>query len=261
MPFRSRPALLDRRPRRFPCIQFERSEVGSLPLDTTDQIVQQGITFGQTPLSVPSPGTAGQSINYLVEAQFQQVDSNPVQLLYYNSAPGQQLQPLLGTATNTKRGGVCALQVKAGTAATTGTQTTPTPDAGWTGLYVVTVPYGATGITQGEIALYPGAPFISTKLGGFMQTYAGNPNGFVAGNAGVPGLSAPSLVWDATDTVLWACTTSGTASTAVWTEIGSSTAWPFWCGTSAGTANAQSVSTPTAMQALAVPISVAVRCR
>ncbi|MFL9904230.1 hypothetical protein PQR71_39935 [Paraburkholderia fungorum] len=196
---------------------IDQTAYGSLPADTTDLIVQQGITFGETPLSVPAPTTAGQSINYLIEAQFQQVDSEPVALLYYNS--DNPLQPLQGTATNTKRGGVCALQVKAGTPATTGTQTTPAPDAGWTGLYVVTVPYGAASLTQGEIALYPGAPFISTKLGGFMQTYAGNPNGFVAGNAGTVGLTVPSLVWDTTDTVLWACTTSGTASTAVWTRL------------------------------------------
>jgi hypothetical protein len=196
---------------------IDATAYGSLPADTVDQIVQQGITFGQTPLGVAAPTTTGQSISYLIEAQYQQVDSNPVQLLYYNS--DNPLQPLLGTATNTKRGGVCALQVKAGTAATTGTQTTPTQDAGWTGLYVVTVSHGATSITQGEIALYPGAPFISTKLGGFMQTYAGNPNGFVAGIAGTVGLSVPSLVWDTTDAVLWACTTTGNAAVAVWTRL------------------------------------------
>jgi hypothetical protein len=42
------------------------------------------------------------------------------------------------------------LQVKAGIAATTGTQTTPAADAGWTGLFVVTVANDATTITSGS---------------------------------------------------------------------------------------------------------------
>ncbi|MGF7131897.1 hypothetical protein P3T40_003380 [Paraburkholderia sp. EB58] len=195
---------------------IDETDYGSLPADTTDMIVQQGITFGETSLSVPAPTTAGQSIAYLVEAQFQQVDSDPVQLLYYNSTPGQQLQPILGTATNTKRGGVCALQVKAGTPATTGTQVTPTVDAGWTALYVVTVAYGATSIVSGNIALAAGAPFVQAKLGNLIQVCSGNPNGVLAGSAGVVGLSAPSLAWDAAENTIWVCSTTGTASAAVW---------------------------------------------
>lgn len=41
--------------------------------------------------------------------------------------------------------------------------------------------------------------------------YAGNPNGNVAG-------TTYQLLWDTVDLVLWVCTTSGTASTAVWKE-------------------------------------------
>lgn len=41
--------------------------------------------------------------------------------------------------------------------------------------------------------------------------YAGNPNGNVAG-------TTYQLLWDTTDLILWVCTTSGTATTAVWTE-------------------------------------------
>ena len=41
--------------------------------------------------------------------------------------------------------------------------------------------------------------------------YPGNPNGFVAG-------TTYTLLWDTVDSVLWVCTTSGAASTAVWTE-------------------------------------------
>jgi hypothetical protein len=40
----------------------------------------------------------------------------------------------------------------------------PTPDAGWAGLYVVTVANGATTITSGNISQYSGAPFILSTL-------------------------------------------------------------------------------------------------
>jgi hypothetical protein len=50
-------------------------------------------------------------------------------------------------------------------------------------------------------------------------TYAGNPNGHVAGTAGVAGTSFPSMLWDTTDDQLWICTTTGTATTAVWTPM------------------------------------------
>lgn len=40
---------------------------------------------------------------------------------------------------------------------------------------------------------------------------AGNPNGAVAGNV-------YQLCWDTVDLILWVCTTSGTSTTAVWTQ-------------------------------------------
>jgi hypothetical protein len=62
------------------------------------------------------------------------------------------------------RQGVAAIQIKAGTAATTGTQTTPTADAGWTGIYVVTVANGAATITSGNITQLATAPFLLVTL-------------------------------------------------------------------------------------------------
>ena len=46
-------------------------------------------------------------------------------------------------------------------------------------------------------------------------TYPGNPNGNVAGVAATS-TTSPSTVWDSTDGLLWICTTTGPASTAVW---------------------------------------------
>ncbi|MDE3023319.1 MAG: hypothetical protein KGI54_15970 [Pseudomonadota bacterium] len=61
---------------------------------------------------------------------------------------------------------------------------------------------------------------VSDSASGFgiaaMKLYAGNPNGNVAGNANVNGAS--DLVWDTTNSILYICTTTGTASTAVWTQ-------------------------------------------
>lgn len=46
----------------------------------------------------------------------------------------------------------------------------------------------------------------------------GNPNGSVAGTAGSAGVSA-SVCWDFTNKVLYVCTTTGNAASAVWTAI------------------------------------------
>jgi hypothetical protein len=137
---------------------------GSLAADTVNQIVKQGLAWGQTALTpLSAPGTAGQSVVWLIEAKFQEVDGSPVSLPYYNSA--NPSQPLW-TANNTVRQGICALQAKQGTPAATGSQVAPSPDAGWTPLYTVTVAYGASSIAGGNIAVAANSPFLTTKLPG-----------------------------------------------------------------------------------------------
>ncbi len=126
-------------------------------------LVKLGINLTSTAFTFAAPGTAGQSINYLIEAQMLESDGDPLALSYYNAT-----NPALpyvgpsnsGSAQNTQRTQRVSLQVKNGTAATTGTQVTPGVDAGWSGLWVVTVNYGQTQITSSSIALYPGAPFV-----------------------------------------------------------------------------------------------------
>lgn len=59
------------------------------------------------------------------------------------------------------------------------------------------------------------------------QPYNGNPNGFVAGTAGTVGtLPGTSAVWDYVDNILYICTTSGNAATAVWTSTSSNATSP-----------------------------------
>ncbi|MDR7257772.1 hypothetical protein J2X47_001952 [Sphingomonas sp. BE270] len=136
---------------------------GSLPADTAHQIVKQGIALGNTLLSCTAPSSVGQSINYLIQATFSEVDNTPVVLPYYNasnptaaySGPANS-----GAAQPTKRAGTVSLVAKPGIPASTGTQTTPAPDSGFVGLWVVTVAYGATAIVSGNIAAAAGAPIL-----------------------------------------------------------------------------------------------------
>jgi hypothetical protein len=157
---------------------------GVLPADTTDSIVKQGLLMQATTLNTPAPTTSGYSINYLIEATYQDSDTNPVVLPYFNSAnPSQPLsgQNNSGAAQPTERQGLCVVQVKAGTAATTGTQTTPAVDAGYTALAVVTVAYGQASVTGSNITPVAGAPVISNLLT-MMQT-ASSINGKDVGSA------------------------------------------------------------------------------
>ena len=120
----------------------------------------------QTRHKLTPPSTSGQSINYLIEAAYSEVDDTPIVLPYYNSAnPSVAFSgPLGGGASqNTARRGKIVLKAKAGTSAATGSQSTPPVDNGNIPLYVVTVANGATQITSGQIALASGSPFL-TKL-------------------------------------------------------------------------------------------------
>lgn len=139
----------------------------SLAADTVDDIVKQGINLATTTLSCPAPTTAGDSIDYLIEAIYEDQDAVDVVLPYYDSSnPGN---PYSGPGGNnqvqaTVRQGVCSLKVKAGVPAATGTQSAPPADSGYTALYIVTVDYGETAITAADISVYPGAPFITGAL-------------------------------------------------------------------------------------------------
>jgi hypothetical protein len=133
---------------------------GTLTSDS-HQIMKQGVVLDPTVLATPAPGTGGQSINYLIEAQFQETDAGSANAPFYDTA-----HPTVPSFSNinTLRKDICALQVKAGTAAATGSQTTPAPDAGWTPLWVVTIANGAVSVVTGNIAQHPSAPYMLANL-------------------------------------------------------------------------------------------------
>lgn len=56
-------------------------------------------------------------------------------------------------------------------------------------------------------------------------TYAGNPNGNVAGTAGSGSIQS-DVLWDRTNSILYVCTTSGVAASAVWTAVNASATTP-----------------------------------
>jgi hypothetical protein len=141
----------------------DQNPFGSLAADTTDALMKVGINLTSTTLTLTAPSSSGQSINYLIEASFLEQDTTPVVLPYYNAS--NPAQPYTGpsnsgAAQNTQRIQRAQIQLKAGTPANTGTQTTPAVDSGWVGLYVVTVAYGQTTVTAGNISIYPAAPFV-----------------------------------------------------------------------------------------------------
>jgi hypothetical protein len=140
---------------------------GSIPADTTDQVVKMGINSGPTTFSLTAPSSVGQSVNFLIEAAFQEADGNPVVLPYYNASnPAQSYSGPANTGTpqNTVRTQRVQLQLKPGVPGNSGSQTTPVADGGWIGLYQITVTYGQTQITAANITVLPTAPFLTWKL-------------------------------------------------------------------------------------------------
>ena len=152
----------------YSTVNVDGTAFGSLGSDTSHQILKQGLTaLGNTAFTCAAPSTSGQSINYLIQGEYQDIDGGSTVLPYYNASnPAVAFNGPAnsGTSQNTVRQGKLVLNLKAGASATTGTQVTPTPDAGFTGLWVVSVANGITAITSGMITKYPGAPFINYKL-------------------------------------------------------------------------------------------------
>ncbi|TBW32618.1 hypothetical protein EYW49_22020 [Siculibacillus lacustris] len=148
----------------------------SLAADTTHSILKQGLLYDSAAFALTAPATVGYAINYLIQGTFSEVDGGSTVLPYYNSsnpAVAWSGPSNSGAAQHTTRTGTLSLSTKAGTAATSGTQTTPSADAGYVPLWVVTVAYGATSISSGNIVVHPNAPFINPKLFGLLSSITG----------------------------------------------------------------------------------------
>jgi hypothetical protein len=175
---------------------------GSLGIDNTT-IMKMGILQAPVTLTITPPATSGFSQVYLVEAIIQDQDSGSFTLSYFNSS--NENQPFSGPNNSgspnfTQRLCNCVIALKAGVAATTGTQTTPAPDVGYVGLFAITVANGQTQITSPNIVQLATAPFFPTlpqvpyQVQGGTYIYAGQDTG--AANAYVvtfqPGQPIPA---------------------------------------------------------------------
>lgn len=145
---------------------IDNTAYSSLPADTVNTILKQGVILSSTPFTLTAPTTAGQSINYLIQVTYQDIDTGATVLPYYNAANPSQAYSgpnNSGVAQYTARTGVCVISLKSGVAAVTGTQTTPSADAGYTAAWVITVAQGATTITAANIFVASNAPFLPTS--------------------------------------------------------------------------------------------------
>ena len=145
----------------------DQNGYGSLPSDAAEPLVKMGINSTPVSFALTAPSSSGQAVNYLIQAAFQETDANPVLLPYYNAS--NPVQPFsgpnnTGSPQNTSRIQRVQLQAKAGPAAPLGTQITPAADAGWVGLYLITVSYGQSVIDTASIQVLPTAPFLYWKL-------------------------------------------------------------------------------------------------
>jgi hypothetical protein len=163
---------------------LEATAYSSLPADTAHSIVKQGVSLDAQTIAVSAPGTAGFSVNYLIQAAYQETDIGSTVLPYYNAsnpAVAYSGPANSGAAQPTTRKGGLVINAKAGIAAATGTQTTPAPDSGYVGLYVVTVANGASSVVNANIREMAGAPIIRAPLRDLFKIAGGGVTTVVAG--------------------------------------------------------------------------------
>jgi hypothetical protein len=145
---------------------IDATSYGSLIADPNN-VVKQGILAATVQLAITPPATAGFSQIYLVQVSYTDTDGGSTVLPYYNSV--NPSVPFSGPSNNglpqyTMRFAQLNVSLKQGIAAATGSQVTPTPDSGFTGLYAITVANGQATITSANFATYVGAPFIPLTL-------------------------------------------------------------------------------------------------
>jgi hypothetical protein len=146
---------------------IDQTGIGTVLNSDMRALQKFGINLDPVSFALAAPTVAGQAINYLIECTWGFLDTDPRVISYYNAAaPGQPLPGPNGTgaAQNTTRAQFCEFQLRAGAPAIVGTQATPAVDAGWTGIWIITVRAGETFVVQSDIMEYPGAPFVRTKL-------------------------------------------------------------------------------------------------
>jgi hypothetical protein len=142
---------------------YDATAYGVVPPDTTDILYKQGYNLPGTQLPVSGamtgPTTPGNSVYYIVQAQFNTSDINPVSRPYFNSA--NPSAPIFITEPDTRQDS-CTVELKRGSESSS--PVIPTPDAGWVGLSSILIAFGQTTVVNANIAPLAGAPVITESL-------------------------------------------------------------------------------------------------
>ena len=149
----------------------------ALPTDATQVMLQGLLASNVANILLTAPGTAGQSINHLIECRVSTTDTSSQSVNSVNSAGA-----ISSGSANRDRADMVVCQGKPGTAAASGAQTTPTVDAGWVGIGYVTVANGTATLTNSNVTAYPAFTGFSRSGGGGQAYQVGN-NAFVGANA------------------------------------------------------------------------------
>jgi hypothetical protein len=96
-----------------------------------------------------------------------------------------------------------------------------------TQVFLQNLPYKVVLTDANDAVIWTADPVYTTDFKSVCITkvISGSPNGQLAGTAGSSGV-LPTLAWDFLNQQLYACTTTGTSSTAVWTAINTSAVTP-----------------------------------
>lgn len=140
----------------------------SIAADTTHNLLKSAFNLDKITLPFVAPTTAGFSRNDVIQINILEEDDNPAELPFWNGTnptTGLPNTPIFASK-NTTRSCNVVISVVAGTAAATGTQATPTPTAGYVGMWVITTTQGDATVDSGNIAAYANSPspFITETL-------------------------------------------------------------------------------------------------
>lgn len=179
---------------------LESTNYSILNQNIDNDIMKMGINVNPTTFPITPPSQPGYETVFLLQATFGEQDSTPVVLPYYNSAnPSVPLGGPAGSGVSqaTVRQNYVQLELKAGTSAPVNAAVAPAADAGWFGLYTISITAGSTAVEPSNIAAVPGAPFIQSKLywsssGGCGAPNFGGGTEGPAGPAGPPGPAGPA---------------------------------------------------------------------
>lgn len=157
---------------------------------STANVMKQGLLLASrgdvNQFQLAAPTTAGDSVIYLIEAQYSDFDTNIQTITLYNvSNPSNP-----NTATEPRqRWGVITIVAKAGVPSSS--PVAPTADAGYIPLYAIEVAYGQTVLSQANISVASAAPFLTQKLfdlmneSGTVNLPAVTSSGLITANGGI----------------------------------------------------------------------------